>query len=501
MESLSCRGCGGSEPPTSSKMSTDLGIVRKSLQDYDWTLSLVLLATGGKFLSGNHEVSFNSISTDTRTIKKGDLFLALTGPNFDGAEFALEAAENGAGGVIVGNLPEGSELDLDIPVIQVADPLQALGDLASYRRNEMANLKVVGITGSSGKTTVKEMCSAILEQEYNVLKTQGNFNNLIGMPLSLLPVTGDHDMAVLEMGMNRPGEIARMAEIADPDIACIVNVQAAHLAGLHNVEGVAKAKGELFAGCKSWSVLCVNYDDKHVRALARKQQQDMVPYGRHRDAKVRATHVKSVGEDGMCFTLQIDAERVRIQIKAMGMHNVSNSLAAAAIAHAAGLSIEKIAKGLESFSPFDKRLQIENIGGLKVVNDCYNANPASMLAAFDTVQDMKGDHKTVAILGDMLELGEASDKAHRFLGEWVACKGFDYLLSFGEYAEIVVRGAMDASMTMHHARKLADKEEILDNLLEMINDGLIGPGDFVLVKGSRGMRMETIITRLKRELS
>ncbi|MEN8257779.1 MAG: UDP-N-acetylmuramoyl-tripeptide--D-alanyl-D-alanine ligase [Thermodesulfobacteriota bacterium] len=495
MEILSCRDArstGSSTPSGTREVNHGDAVV----EDLTWKLSDVLLATGGRFVSGPAKATFARVSTDTRTIEKGDLFVALSGANFDGAEFATEAVRKGAGGIIVETVPE----EIDVPVIQVDDTLRALGDLAAYRRAEVTDLKVVAVTGSSGKTTVKEMSSAILNHEFNVLKTKGNFNNLIGMPLSLLPVDNGHDVAVLEMGMNRLGEIARMTEIADPDIACIVNVQAAHLSGLGSIDGVARAKGELFEGCNSWSKLCVNYDDKMVRSLSRQMHQEQIPYGRHPKAMVRATHVKNMGEKGMAFTLHIGAERLRLQVGVMGEHNVSNALAAAAIAHAAGLEMSQIVEGLENFRAFDKRLQIVDIGGLKVINDCYNANPASMMAAFDTVQAIRGEHKTIAILGDMLELGDESEKAHRRLGEMVACKGFDHLLVYGEYSKIVAQGATDASMALRQVHQLPDKEAILQTIFECMEEQSFGKGDYFLVKGSRGMCMEKIVEGLQREL-
>ncbi len=500
MEILSCKHESGKRVGASGAISTDLGAAIAVKQDPIWSLSQVLLATGGRFVSGEPQAHFRSVSTDTRTLKTGDLFVALSGPRFDGAEFALAAVKRGAGGIIVGT-PLAEDVEVDVPVILVDDPIRALGDLAAWRRASMADLQVVAITGSTGKTTVKEMCSAILNEEYNVLKTKGNFNNLIGMPLSLLPVDNRQDVAVLEMGMNRPGEIARMAEIADPDIACITNIQPAHLSGLHTVDGVAKAKAELFQGSKAWSVLCVNFDDKRVRAVAREMHQDIISYGRHRQAKVRATHVKNLGERGMVFTLHIGAERVRLTLEAMGEHNVSNALAAAAISHAVGLDMSQIVAGLEKFRPFDKRMEVLTIAGIKVVNDCYNANPASMLAAFDAVQAMRSKGgKTVAILGDMLELGEVSKKSHRRLGESVACKGFDLLFVIGEYSRIVAEGAMDASMRLHQVRRLATKDAIVAELLTMVEDGILNAGDWLLVKGSRGMCMETIIEQLQKKL-
>lgn len=479
------------------RTANDFGYGFNTIQDPVWTLSQVLLATGGRLISGKTEAKFRTISTDTRTLEPGDLFLALSGDRFDGQQFVEEAIEKGAAGLIIGEMLEA---DLPLPVILVEDPLHALGDLAAYRRGLMDNLQLIAITGSSGKTTVKEMCSAILAEEYNVLKTEGNFNNLIGMPLSLLKVDSRHDVAVLEMGMNRAGEIARMAEIADPDIACIVNIQGAHLAGLNSVDGVAKAKGELFKGLKSWSKICVNVDDKRVRALARKFSQGQISFGRSKNAFVRATHIRNLGEEGMLFTLHVGREKVRIQIRSFGEHNVTNSLAAAAMAVAVGVKIEQIARGLIRFSPFDKRMQIEDVKGFKIVNDSYNANPCSMFAALDTVSAMKKIHKSVAILGDMLELGDESCKAHRRLGETVACKEFDYLFAYGEFSRKVVEGALDAKMSIKQARQVEVKEKIVEEIVKLVGLGELKAGDFLLVKGSRGMRMETIIEQLKSAL-
>ncbi|RJX30613.1 MAG: UDP-N-acetylmuramoyl-tripeptide--D-alanyl-D-alanine ligase [Desulfurivibrio sp.] len=473
---------------------TDFGYGFNTVQDPVWTLSQVLLATGGRIVCGAPGANFRAISTDTRTLQPGDLFVALSGEHFDGRQFVREAVAKGAAGVIVAGQVEEK---LPVPVIAVADPQEALGDLAAYRRTSMPNLQVIAITGSSGKTTVKEMCAAILKEEYNVLKTEGNLNNLIGLPLTLLRLDASHEVAVLEMGMNRPGEIARMTEIADPDIACIVNIHGAHLAGLHSIEGVARAKGELFAGGKSWARFCVNLDDKRVKAIARNCSQQQITFGRSRNAYVRATHVRNLGEQGMLFTLHVGGDKVRIRIRGLGEHNVGNALAAAAMAYAAGVKPEQIGRGLMHFVPYDKRLQMETIGGLSVINDCYNANPASMLAALETVRAMKKNRKSVAILGDMLELGETSDAAHRRLGETAACKAFDYLFAYGQFARKVVEGALDARMTMKQAKQMEKKEDIVEAIVKLIALGELQSGDLVLVKGSRGMRMETIIEQLK----
>lgn len=474
-----------------TRRNSDFGYGFATAQDPVWTLSQVLLATGGRFVAGRTEAVFRSVSTDTRSLEPGDLFLALAGANFDGHGFVEHAAARGAAGVIVSRPPA---VKLPVPVVLVADTLRALGDLAAYRRAAMPDLKVVAITGSSGKTTVKEMTAAILGREYNILKTSGNFNNLVGLPLSLLPVDYRHEFAVLEMGMNRPGEIARLTEIADPDLACITNIQEAHLEGLESIDGVARAKGELFAGIKAWGKLAVNLDDKRVKRLARHLGQEKITFGRSRRAFVRATHIRGLGEEGTGFTLHIGDEKVRVRITSLGGHNVLNALAAAALAHGAGLTIGQIAAGLAAFSPYDKRFQVQQLpGGLKLVNDAYNANPASMLAALETMQGLKRDRKAVVILGDMLELGRQSAAAHRFVGESVARLGFDYLLAVGAFAGQLVTAAQKAGMPGARAQAFAVKEDIARWLRNNLLAGALAPGDWILLKGSRGMKMETII--------
>lgn len=476
------------------KATAGFGYGFATVQNPAWTLSQVLLATGGRFVSGRTEASFRSISTDTRAIEPGDLFIALSGDKFDGLDFLGDAIRKGAAGAIVSRIPE---TEVPVPIVLVDDTLKALGDLAAYRRSLMPDLQVIAITGSSGKTTVKEMTATILEEEYNVLKTQGNFNNLIGLPISLLPVEYHHDLAVLEMGMNQPGEIARMTEIADPDIACITNIQDAHLAGLSNIGGVARAKGELFAGIKAWGKLAVNIDDKRVKGLAKRYSQEKITFGLSRQAYVRATHVRSLGEEGMSFTLHVGPDKIRVTIHGLGMHNVLNALAAAAMAHGVGVELEQIASGLEAFKPYDKRLVVHTLpSGVKVVNDTYNANPSSVLAALETMQNMNRNNKAVVVLGDMLELGKQSVAAHRFVGETISRLKFDVLLAVGSFAGTVVESARKAGMPVEQAKECADKEEILTWLKQSIDKGVLGKGDWILVKGSRGMRMETIITEL-----
>jgi UDP-N-acetylmuramoyl-tripeptide--D-alanyl-D-alanine ligase len=478
------------------------GIMTNTQPTPAWTLGDILLATGGLLVSnagsaGQDQAaapSFRGIATDSRALTPGDIFLALRGENFDGQAFTAQALQMGASGLIIERPLEPMP---SVPVVLVPNSLQALGDLAAFRRRQLKWLKVVAITGSSGKTTVKEMTASILEGCGPTIKTQGNFNNLIGLPLSLLPAHDRHHFAVMEMGMNAPGEIARLTIIADPDVACITNVHPAHLAGLGTIEGVARAKNELFAGCRDTAILVVNLDDPLIRKLGRVLKQQQITFGCHRGATVRATHLKACGQEGISFTLHLAAQTAQVKLRALGRHNVVNALAAAATALAAGAGLEQIVAGLEAFAPGGNRLGLCQLPcGLQVINDSYNANPASMQAALATVAMIRGEARTVAVLGDMLELGGFSTEAHGTIGTMVAQQGFDYLCAVGDQASILVAAAQQAGMAPAAARICKDKDEAAAFLLGLLAAGHLQQNDLILVKGSRGMRMEQVIAAL-----
>ena len=478
-----------------------------------WNTEHLIRATGGRVSSGHQHCLLQAVSTDTRKLEQGDIFVALAGENFDGHDYVATAVQSGAAAVIVHrkirNLPE------DVLVIRVEDTLQALGDLAAYRRRLLhRNMKVAAITGSSGKTTVKEMTAAIFSRHLKLvdtgidplLKTMGNFNNLIGLPLSLLPVATGHRMAILEMGMNRPGEIERLVEIADPDIGCITNIQAAHLEGLGSIEGVARAKGELFAGMRRDTVAVVNYDNPYVRKLPITSAGvigfAITPNGRRSKPAVRATRIVNCGEKGMRFTLHIENWKKRITLPAPGEHNVSNCTAAAAIAHGAGIGAETIVAALTCYRSVDKRMQLMSLpGGVRVLNDCYNANPASMEAALQTVRSFGTDCRRIALLGDMLELGHDAVRAHTEVGSRVAALGYDLLLVIGSFAGDVACGARDGGMEAERVHLFTGSREIADWLYSEMVRGSITEGDWLLVKGSRGMRLEEVLQELERRFA
>jgi len=475
-----------------------------------WQLGSLLQATGGKLVRDfDPGTSMGSINTDSRTIQPDDVFVALQGERFDAHDYAEQVAAAGAGCLILEREPE---ISFSVPVVLVKDTEQALGDLALYRRSNMKEMfspQVIGITGSSGKTTVKEMCAAIFSEQWpeeadapsgRILKTQGNFNNLIGLPLSLLPVSPRHRAVILEMGMNAPGEIARLADIADPDIACIVNIHGAHLQGLGDIEGVAKAKAELFQGCGPETVLVVNGDDPRVVDAAGSCAQRKIFFGIS-DASsqlldVYATHCKTGGQEDVAFMLHVKEQEQQVVLQVPGAHNISNALAAAAIAVAAGIDILLIARGLSAFRPTDRRLQIlDGPAGSRIINDTYNANPESMRAGIATLCEL-GSGTRVAVLGDMLELGPDSEALHRMIGASAADYGIDFLGLLGDFAASTASGAIEQGMDKERVHVFSEKDACICWLKELVSTGNIKSGTYVLVKGSRGMGLENLVERL-----
>ncbi len=481
-----------------------------------WDSSSILMAIDAEKSGEMENTPFKEVSTDSRSLHPDDIFIALQGETFDGHDFLEQAIAAGAGALVVSK-SYATETPEHVHVFRVEDTQVALEDMARYRRGLLQTLTgpvVAAITGSCGKTTVKEMTAAIFEERWvdgpevpagRVLKTRGNFNNLIGLPLSLLPLAARHKAAILEMGMNRPGEIARLTEIAHPDISCIVNIHAAHLEGLQSIDGVARAKEELFAGSSSESILVVNLDDIRVRECAAKYQQKKIsftatPEGLVYTPDLWATDISLSPSDGLRFTLHIGQVESEVELDMPGEHNVSNSLAAAAIAHAAGIGIEEICTGLARFRAPDKRMVLlQSRLGYSVINDTYNANPASMAAGLATLEQLTSGTR-VAILGDMLELGAASAAAHRELGERVVERGVRYLALVGEYADEVVKGALAAGMDHDALRRCDEKKEVLSWIRSLHDAGKIQKGDWLLVKASRGMRFETIVSQLLTDL-
>jgi len=457
----------------------------------EWTLDAVLKATGGELLTKGKENCFLGISTDSRTLRPGELFVALVGENFDGHQFVEQAANSGAAGVVVG-LKEAGGLDpqaLKIPVIGVGDTLRAFGDLAAYWRGRYS-IPVVAITGSNGKTTTKEMVARILSGSWKVLKNQGTFNNLVGVPLTLLQIDGSHEAVVVEMGMNQPGEIERLTEIVQPSLGMITNIQPAHLEGLGDLDSIQLAKGALFAGMAPTGTIVVNRDDPRILKEAAGFPGRQVRFSAKGDpAEVSLEGVLGVDGRGSRFLLRLPEETLEISLPVLGLHQLNNATAAAAVAWALNLPARTIAAALNNFQAVDKRMEVLTLpGDIHLINDTYNANPGSMAAALQTLIQVKEQGRAFALLGDMLEMGGESDSLHRQVGRIAAEQGVDYLLAMGKQASHILTGAAEGGMTRDQLSQAPGHEEMATQVY-----GLLAPGDWVLVKGSRGMRMEKVV--------
>jgi UDP-N-acetylmuramoyl-tripeptide--D-alanyl-D-alanine ligase len=454
------------------------------------TINEVLNATGGSLIRGKSGKIFRGVSIDSRQLQEGSLFICLKGEHFDGHHFLAAAAEAGAAGFVV---QQGFEGDLsgvpgERPFIMVADTLVALGEIARFWRKKLA-VPVMAITGSSGKTTTKEMVAGILGLKYNVLKTEGNFNNRIGLPLTLLRLTGGHDVAVVEMGTNMPGEIACLTRIAEPGIGLITNIGAAHLEKLKSPAKIREEKGALFRNMDQAGIAVINCDDKAVDLLGRRWQGKRITFGWKHGADVSAHDVRETGDTGIAFRLKIGRETRQVQMQVNGRHNLANALGAAAAALAFGADPDGIRQGLESFRAVPGRFEIEALeNGAYVINDTYNANPLSVRAALKTLKALRGSGNSTVILGDMLELGSRTVAWHRKIGRAIAETGVKTLLLMGDYGCDTAAGAREKGMASTGILFCESPEQVRDHL-----QSLLKPGDWVLVKGSRKMKMERIV--------
>lgn len=448
-----------------------------------FTMDEVCLATKG-VASQIASKEFTRISTDTRAVKPGDLFIPLVGETFDGHHFIDKAIENGAVAII------SSRPDLIVPahitVIQVADTLMALQDLARFHRQRFS-IPIVAITGSNGKTTTKDMTAAILGSRLNVLKTKANYNNEIGLPLTLLELTDQHEVAVVEMGMRGRGQISQLAHIALPTVAVITNVGETHIELLGSVEDIAAAKAELLEVVPECGLTILNGDDHYVQAMEVQVKSRLSFFGLE-SGEIRADHIQA-DISGMNFKCHSSQGDFSVYIPTVGKHNVYNALAAITVGLEVGLSFEDICAGLSTFNASPMRLHIESLGDYIVINDAYNASPMSMLAAIDTLATIAKKRK-VAVLGDMLELGHIGVDAHRQIGEKLAQCHIDVVVTVGELARHIAQAAKEHGVNV--AIDCSSHEEACESL-----KNILFPGDTILIKGSRGMKMENMVTMFR----
>jgi UDP-N-acetylmuramoyl-tripeptide--D-alanyl-D-alanine ligase len=457
----------------------------------NWLVKDILAATGGHLLCGDPGQQFQGVGIDSRTIDPAAFFVAIRGENHDAHAFLPQVIDRGVKGVVVESdthIPmdvEGWNV-LGVACVAVEDTTRALGALGAFQRRQM-DIPVVAISGSNGKTTTRQMTASVMAQTYHTLATEGNLNNEVGLPLTLFNLEATHQAAVLELGINHFGEMDRLGAICKPTMGMITNVGPAHLEFLGSLEGVARAKGELLAhiGKKGYAIL--NKDDDHVSTLEVLAPCRVFYFGLSPQADAWAEGVTETPA-GITFDLVLPDERLAVNLKTHGRFMVVNALAAASVGHLAGISGPAIKQGLESFVPVGGRLRvIETTMGVKIIDDTYNANPASMQAAIQTYAALRKSGRGFMVLGDMLELGEQAQHLHRRVGARAGEAGAVKIYAHGDHADEVISGAREAGMASSDL--VADsKEEITADLIQLIR-----PGDWVLVKGSRGMAMETVV--------
>lgn len=440
-------------------------------------LDFIALHTGARLVGGVTGIS--GVSTDSRSIRAGELFVALSGPRFDGHDFAEQAAEAGAVALLVDH-----EIDCGLPQLVVEDTLVALGRFAAAWRG-LFSLPVIGVTGSTGKTTVKQMLDAILSERGDVLATAGNLNNDIGVPLTLLRLRDTHRFAVIEMGANHPGEIAALAALARPTVGLVTNAGAAHLEGFGSLEGVVEAKGEMYSGVVDGGTCVINADqpwaeDWKLRAGARRK----VTFGRAAPNDFHVEGDVEESDDGLHFRMATHGRAIDVQLPLHGQHNVANALAAAAAATAADTDIETVAEGLRKVTNVGGRMRVERLdNGVVLVDDSYNANPLSMRAAIDWLA--AGQRRGWLVMGDMGELGADARILHEEVGSHAAERGVERMYCLGGMSAAACAAFGSAHCHTSH-------ESLVDALLAELE-----PGVTVLVKGSRSARMERIAEKIR----
>ena len=448
----------------------------KEFSVYDATRACDGIYNGGEAVKGQ---MVKGVVIDNRKVEDGFLFVPIKGERFDGHDFIGAAYEAGA----VCCLSE-KKLETQKPYILVKDSLQAYQDIAEFYKG-LFGVKMIGITGSVGKTTTKEMVASVLEQQFCVLKTEGNLNNQTGVPQNLLRLLPEHEVAVIEMGTNHFGEIRSLSKMARPDFCFLTNIGQAHIEHLGSREGILKAKSEMLEYMREDGRVFVNGDDEYLWTL-KETRSDVTTFGIGTQNDIYTTDIREMGLEGSDFTAHFDGKEMAIHVPSPGRHMIYNALAAIAAGLALYMEPEKIARGIAGYTPISGRMCIEKANGLTVLNDAYNANPGSMKAAIDVLSYAKG--RKVCVLGDMFELGDKAEEYHRQVGSYAAKKGIDEILCVGELAKGIYDGA---SERCGNASYFKTQNELLEKI-----EGHIHSGDTVLVKASRGMKLEKTVEYL-----
>ncbi|NJL60039.1 MAG: UDP-N-acetylmuramoyl-tripeptide--D-alanyl-D-alanine ligase [Desulfobacteraceae bacterium] len=460
-----------------------------------WKTADILNATKGELICGDISRTFSTLATDSRLIREDEFFVAIRGGNHDGHRFCDEVIRKGVKGVLIerpmaASLPLNDWKSKDIVCIAVPATLTALGQLASYHRKR-SNVVLTAITGSNGKTTTRKMTAEVLSQKFCTHFTEGNFNNEIGLPLTLFRLAPAHRQSVVELGMNHSGEIRRLAKICLPDIAVITNIGPAHIEFFGTLENIMRAKGELLEELAPDKTAVLNADDPYLMRLASERNGKIMLFGMSETAQIRAVNIRNF-ELGTLFTLILPNEQVDVHLRIPGQFMVSNALAAASVGWLNSLSADEIRAGLEKSEPVHGRMNIILLANeVYLIDDTYNANPGSMKAAIKTLNSLKNNGRAIFVAGDMRELGEHSPRLHEEIGAEAARSGIAKLYVTGTFAQNFADGAILNGM--------AAKDVFIgthDEIIAALSDEL-KRGDRVLVKGSRAMAMEKIVQQLK----
>lgn len=451
-------------------------------------LSIEPITTGN--LDALQGMFFNGVSIDSRSVKKGDIFFGIRGEKFNGNLFTGEAFTNGAQCAVI---EKGTDVQVfkTKPYLVVQDSAKSLGRLANIYRRKFY-IPVIAIAGSNGKTTTKEMICSVLNTQLSVLGTQGNLNNHIGVPMTLFRLNKSQDVAVVEIGTNHFGELTYLCDILNPTHGLITNVSSEHLEFFRDLRGVARAEGELFQDLGKTGVGFVNADDSYIISYA-KHLKKKVTFGfTHSKADVHGKFINMDGEGFAQFGVKPMREKMfRVQLSVPGMHATRNALAAATVGYFFEIASKNIQRGLKKFRAVSKRMEVQEVGGVKILNDTYNANPESVRSALETLLSIKVRGKQIVVLADMLELGKASEIEHIKIGKMISRTPVSCLLTFGQMAKMIHEHA-NVPLKKHYNNKQKLTKDVTN---------LLSSGDIVLVKGSRGMRMEEIVMSIIEHLN
>jgi UDP-N-acetylmuramoyl-tripeptide--D-alanyl-D-alanine ligase len=452
------------------------------------TLEEVARLSGGRLIKGNPAMAVDRLHTDTRTLANGDCFVALQGDRFDGHAFVREVKSRGAVAALVSSkvIPDLPE---DLGLVEVADTLEGLQRFAAAYRS-LLSVKTVGVTGSSGKTSTKELIAAVLRTRFKTKATKGNLNNHIGVPLTLIGLDEDDEYGVVEMGMNHPGEIAPLAKMAAPEIGVISSIGPAHIEFFKDQAAIAAEKAELLAALPKNGLAILNSDDEWSRRVANRSSAPVVWTGSGSESTWRADELK-IAADAFSFRLLHGTESVMVKLPVINRIMVGNALLAAAVGHATGLTLEEIARGLESVQLPGARMQMVSVNGAWIMNDAYNANPASMKAALIALKEFPDARRRIAVLGSMGELGQHAVELHRGVAEFAATQHVETIIAVGPHAEAYTAGALAGGMNPSQIVKALDASEATTALKSLMREG-----DIVLVKGSHFMGLEGLVTAM-----